>query len=261
MNGSGMWDAAVVVRAGHRSWLVAVLVVVAVAQPRLGPQLLGHDLDGGSSTARPQRSSCAAGADRGPRPRLPLARDSAACSAWSHHTITVKNDASCSRRLRHGHPEHGPGDPGLGVGDLGVVGEVAGEAHAGLRHGAALLGLVGRAVCPARGPGGRWTPWHAARPPGASGEANDVGPTGSGRRPWPAQEPGWLGGRLRLGVRACQHRPARSLHPGRGGRTRLHHESCLQLVPGRCPVAHSDEGVCIRRRHAVLDAARCRGTP
>jgi hypothetical protein len=46
MNGSGMWDAAVVVRAGHRSWLVAVLVVVAVAQPRLGPQLLGHDLDG-----------------------------------------------------------------------------------------------------------------------------------------------------------------------------------------------------------------------
>jgi hypothetical protein len=29
--------------------------------------------------------------------RLPLVRDSAACSAWSRHTITVKNDASCSR--------------------------------------------------------------------------------------------------------------------------------------------------------------------
>jgi hypothetical protein len=30
--------------------------------------------------------------------RLPLARDSAACSAWSRHAMTVKNDASCSRR-------------------------------------------------------------------------------------------------------------------------------------------------------------------
>jgi hypothetical protein len=29
---------------------------------------------------------------------LPLARDSAACSAWSRHTITVKNDGSCSLR-------------------------------------------------------------------------------------------------------------------------------------------------------------------
>jgi hypothetical protein len=74
--------------------------------------------------------------------RLPLARDSAACSAWSRHTITVKNDGSCSRRLRHGHPEQGPGDPTLGVADLGVVGEVAGKAHAGLGHGGAVLGLV-----------------------------------------------------------------------------------------------------------------------
>ena len=29
--------------------------------------------------------------------RLPFERDSAACSAWSRHTITVKNDASRSR--------------------------------------------------------------------------------------------------------------------------------------------------------------------
>src|SRR5215211_8816174 len=36
-------------------------------------------------------------------------------------------------------------------------------------------GLPGRAVCPALGPGGRWTPWHAARPPGASDGANEVG--------------------------------------------------------------------------------------
>src|SRR5215211_7437788 len=32
---------------------------------------------------------------------------------------------------------------------------------------------------------------------------------------------GLVGGALVAGGRACQHRPARSLHPGRGGRTRL----------------------------------------
>jgi integrase len=35
--------------------------------------------------------------------------------------------------------------------------------------------MPGRAVCSARGPGGRWTPWHAKRAPGASGGANEVG--------------------------------------------------------------------------------------
>jgi hypothetical protein len=32
---------------------------------------------------------------------------------------------------------------------------------------------------------------------------------------------GLVGGALAAGGRVCQHRPARSLHPGRGGRTRL----------------------------------------
>ena len=35
--------------------------------------------------------------------------------------------------------------------------------------------LPGRAVCPARGSRGRWTPWHAERAPGASDQANKVG--------------------------------------------------------------------------------------
>jgi hypothetical protein len=35
--------------------------------------------------------------------------------------------------------------------------------------------VPGRAVWPALGPGGRWTPWHAERPPGASDRANEVG--------------------------------------------------------------------------------------
>ena len=30
--------------------------------------------------------------------RLPFESDCAACSAWSRQTMTVKNDASCSRR-------------------------------------------------------------------------------------------------------------------------------------------------------------------
>ena len=36
-----------------------------------------------------------------------------------------------------------------------------------------------------------------------------------------ARVPGWLVGCLRLGVGHARNRPARSLHPGRGGRTRL----------------------------------------
>ena len=46
-------------------------------------------------------------------------------------------------------------------------------------------------------------------------------PSGQARRPWRARVPGWLVGRLRLGVGHAIYRPARSLHPGRGGRTRL----------------------------------------
>src|SRR5215211_9143513 len=40
------------------------------------------------------------------------------------------------------------------------------------------------------------------------------------RRPWPAQVLSWLAA-LAAGGWACRHRPARSLHPGCGGRTRL----------------------------------------
>jgi len=36
-----------------------------------------------------------------------------------------------------------------------------------------------------------------------------------------ARVPGWLVRRLRLGAGHAIYRPARSLHPGRGGRTRL----------------------------------------
>src|SRR5512132_476624 len=52
--------------------------------------------------------------------------------------------------------------------------------------------MPGRAVCPALGTGGRWTPWHGNRPPGAGSGANEVGPTESSCRAGSVQLPGWL---------------------------------------------------------------------
>jgi hypothetical protein len=79
----------------------------------------------------------AGGVPGGGQPRCPSRRDCAACSAWSRHTITVKNDGFPVPPTGDGGAEHGPGDPAVGVADLRVVGEVAGEADAGLGHGPA----------------------------------------------------------------------------------------------------------------------------
>src|SRR5918993_91002 len=93
--------------------------------------------------------------------------------------------------------------------------------------------LPGRTVCPALGTGGWWIPWHAARPPGASDRANEVGPTESACRAGSAQEPTWLVERLRLGVGyASTVRPDPSTL-GVVGERGSHHESCWQLVSGR----------------------------
>jgi hypothetical protein len=91
--------------------------------------------------------------------------------------------------------------------------------------------LPGRAVCPALRPGGRWTPWHAARPPGASDRANEV--SYRSRPPtWVSSGAGLVGGRLRLGVgHAGTVRPAPStlgVVEERGS----HHEDCSQCVFG-----------------------------
>jgi hypothetical protein len=75
--------------------------------------------------------------------------------------------------------------------------------------------MPGRAVCSARGPGGRWTPWHAKRAPAASGGANEVGHESTAERARLGCRVGWR--RLRLGVGHARNRPARSLHPERGG--------------------------------------------
>ena len=44
---------------------------------------------------------------------------------------------------------------------------------------------------------------------------------------------GLVGGALAAGGRACQHCPAKSLHPGVVGERRSDRESCLQLHPGQ----------------------------
>src|SRR5215207_5850124 len=137
------------------------------------PQLLGQHLDDGSG----------ASILSGPAPLLQAAHDhdpAAPAQRLGHMLgLIAPDDHGEERRLllpapRHRDPEHGPSDAALGVPDLGVVGEVAGEADAGLGHAAVLL-LPGRAVCPALGTGGRWIPWHAERAPGASERANEVG--------------------------------------------------------------------------------------
>jgi Phage integrase family len=61
--------------------------------------------------------------------------------------------------------------------------------------------LVGRSALPLD-PGGRWTPWHATRPQGASDKANEVGHA-SPRGPMAAQEPDWLAA-FAAGGRASQ---------------------------------------------------------
>jgi hypothetical protein len=72
-------------------------VVVAIAHRRLDPSFPAT-----TSTVERALPSSAVQLRCWSRPttttRLPFERECAACSAWSPHTTTVKNDASCSRR-------------------------------------------------------------------------------------------------------------------------------------------------------------------
>jgi hypothetical protein len=181
------------------------------------PQLLGHDLHDRAGAAvlggpgrcwnRPTTTT-----------RLPFESECAACSAWSRRTITVKNDASCSFRVLTATRNLARGDPGLGGADLGVIGEIASEAHA--RLGPAPFWIAW--------PGGLPCPWNRGTVDAVACQQATRGKQWRQRsRPWiklPAIgrlgcRVGWWGA-CGWG-RACQHRPARSLHPGRGGSTRL----------------------------------------
>jgi hypothetical protein len=65
--------------------------------------------------------------------------------------------------------------------------------------------MPGRADCPALETGGRWTPWHATRPPGGKRRSQRSRPC---IKPAEHAQPmtGLVGGALAAGGRACQHR-------------------------------------------------------
>ena len=176
--------------------------------------------------------------------RLPLAKDLAACSAWSRH------DHGEERRLllppARRPPEHGPGDTTLGVADLGLVGEVAGEAQQLPRSWCIPPEyLAGRSALPLDpGDGG-----HRGMPQEPQGQAME--PTKSAMHQFAGcgqlRCPGWLAECLRLGVGHARNRPARSLHPGRGGRTRL---------PRELLAARPRQGLLGRQKTSVLHQLR-----
>ena len=74
-------------------------------------------------------------------------------------------------------------------------------------------------------------PWHAKRAPGASDRANES-TMDHGHRPWSARVPGWLVGRLRLGVGQAGTVRPEHFPLGVVGERGSRHESCSQLVPG-----------------------------
>jgi hypothetical protein len=184
-----------------------------------------------SGRCRPRRSSSAAGADPRPPPGCPwpgTARRARPGPATRPRRRTTP-PAPCAR---HRHPEHGPGDAAVGVADLGVVGEVAGEAHGCLGHGCIPPEcLAGRSALPLEpGDGG-----HRGMPRDRQGQA--VEPTkstmGDLAGHGPARVPGWLVGCLRLGVgHASTVRPDPSTL-GAAGERGSHHESRSRPVPGR----------------------------
>jgi hypothetical protein len=95
--------------------------------------------------------------------------------------------------------------------------------------------LAGRSALPLD-PGGRWMPCMLKDRQGQAVEPTKSARSGSGAAGrWSARVPAWLVGALAAGGRACQDRPARSLHPGRGGRTRLPPRGPLGGLLQACP--------------------------
>jgi hypothetical protein len=137
-------------RAAYWSWLLVVLVVVARCPSGARPQLPRPPPPPPRSSGRchPRRSMPAAGVGPRPRPRCLGQRLRGMLGLVAPH------DHGDEGRLllppaAHRDSEHGPGDPGLGVADLGLVGEVAGEADRCLGHGPAPpCCLAGRAALP-----------------------------------------------------------------------------------------------------------------
>ena len=208
--------------------------------PQAWPQLLGQ-----TSTTERALPSSAVQLRCWSRPmtttRLPLLRDWLACSAWSRHTITVKNEASCSRR-----PTRPPGRwPGRCHPRCSRSSGSSVRLPAKLTLASVMVlpscCLAGRSALPLEpGDGG-----HRGMPTGRQGQAAELTKSAinqARRASGSVRVPGWLVECLRLGVGHARNRPARSLHPGRGGRSRLpprRPKACLRrlsLLAKRYPI-------------------------
>jgi hypothetical protein len=178
-------------RPGYWSWLRVVLVVVAVAHRRLGPSSSAT-----TSTTERALPSSAVQVRCWSRPttttRLPFDSDSAACSACSHHTTTVRTTPPAP---------YGPTPP-PGTWPERCHPRCSGPRGSSVRLPSKLTAasvmvhpsccLAGRSALHLEpGDGG-----YRGMPQGRLGQA--VEPTKSARldncRPWLAQEPGWLVG-------------------------------------------------------------------
>jgi hypothetical protein len=147
--------------------------------------------------------SCASSWSRSPSPnggwvpaRRPRPRRSI---AWSRQTTTVKNDASCSRRPVAATRNMARAIPPSVCRSSGWSVRLPAKLTVASVTVCPFL-LPGRAVCPALGPGGRWTPWHAPRPPGQATEPTKSATTGSTAGPWVGSGAGLVGGALAAGV-------------------------------------------------------------
>jgi hypothetical protein len=90
-----------VAMAGGNGWPEAVPPphTLRWCPPQARPQLLCQHLDYGSGASVLAGPAALLQPAHDHHPAALRQGDSAACSAWSRHTTTVKNDGSCSRRL------------------------------------------------------------------------------------------------------------------------------------------------------------------
>jgi hypothetical protein len=187
----------------------------------------------------PRPATTAAPAGPRPRPGCPCQRLGRMLGLLTPHNdrvgrrLPVLPPITVADLASHRHPERRLGRAAGGVPQLGIVGQVAGKRHARLGHAVPpLCSWPGGAALPLeRGHGG-----YRGMPKAARGK-----PRSERTRPARSRLParGRSGAGLVRGA-ACGwrvghaiYRPARSLHPGRGGRSRLTSREPLAARPRR----------------------------
>jgi hypothetical protein len=158
LSGSWVIGGAMMWRFMWREWCNRGLAQASVRVTADGASLTVPGMD--SAPDEPPPRGPRAGALPGPGPALGGRRLAVSRRPGRVLGLVAPHDHGEERRLllpptRLLHPQHRSGDAALGVADLGVVGEVAGEADGCLGHGAAPFGcLSGRSALPFPGDGG-----------------------------------------------------------------------------------------------------------